>query len=104
VSVITMNEIRYGKRMVEARDPAFGLRLDLWYREILAAPFLYAIVPIGLEIAEQAADFRAAHGTSVYDSLIAATAKVHGHILATRNIGDFQATGVPLVNPWEYSA
>ena len=37
---------------------------------------------------------------SVKDSLIAATALVHGLILATRNVGDFRAAGVRLFNPF----
>jgi len=34
------------------------------------------------------------------DALIAATALVHGAILATRNVSDFEGAGIPLVNPW----
>jgi toxin FitB len=34
------------------------------------------------------------------DSLIAALARVHGCVLATRNLDDFRATGVNVVNPW----
>jgi predicted nucleic acid-binding protein len=41
---------------------------------------------------------------TISDSLIAATAKVHGLTLATRNTADFQATGISLVNPWDYGA
>jgi hypothetical protein len=33
------------------------------------------------------------------DGLIAATAKQHGLHLMTRNIADFKATGVMLINP-----
>lgn len=36
------------------------------------------------------------------DALIAATALVHGMTVITRNIADFQATGVDLLNPWHY--
>jgi predicted nucleic acid-binding protein len=58
---------------------------------------------LGIEIstALQAAEYRAVHGLSPNDSLIAATAKVHGLTLATRNTSDFLVTGIPLVNPWE---
>ncbi len=35
------------------------------------------------------------------DALIAATALVHGMTVATRNVGDFQPTGVAVVNPWQ---
>lgn len=102
VSVITMNEIRYGAQKVASRDPAFSARLAGWYQEILAAKSMYSIVPVGLEIAEIAAEFRDAHGTAFNDSLIAATASVFGLTLATRNTADFEATGIRLINPWDF--
>lgn len=34
------------------------------------------------------------------ESLIAATALVHGLAVVTRNISDFQSSGVTLINPW----
>lgn len=37
----------------------------------------------------------------IKDSLIAATALVHGLTVATRNTADFRNAGVPLVNPFE---
>jgi toxin FitB len=37
------------------------------------------------------------------DGLIAATARVNGATLATRNIADFEHCGIPRVNPWEPS-
>jgi predicted nucleic acid-binding protein len=35
------------------------------------------------------------------DGLIAATARVHGLTVVTRNTGDFEGCGVPLLNPWQ---
>jgi predicted nucleic acid-binding protein len=35
------------------------------------------------------------------DGLIAAPALVHNLVVATRNQGDFRATGVRLLNPWQ---
>lgn len=100
VSVITMNEIWYGRRKVEMRDPAFA-RLEIWHEEILAAPKMYAILPVTLAIAKQAADYRADCAMSYNDSLIAATAKIHNLTLATRNTADFAGAEIALVNPWE---
>lgn len=34
------------------------------------------------------------------DGLIAATAAVHGKTVVTRNVGDFEDLGVPIVDPW----
>lgn len=36
----------------------------------------------------------------VVDGLIAATALVFGHTLVTRNVSDFDAVPLPIVNPW----
>ena len=37
----------------------------------------------------------------VVDGLLAATAKVHGLVLATRNVKDVAHSGVDVVNPFE---
>lgn len=102
LSVITLNEVLYGIRKVERKDPDFAARLNLWYATLLRQPARYHILAVDRAIAEQAAEYRAIDGTALADSLIAATAKVHGLTLATRNPADFQACGIALVNPWEY--
>ena len=104
LSVVTLNEIRYGIRMVETRDALFATQLSAWYGQIVVQPRKFRILNVDRTIAELAADFRAAHGTPFEDSLIAATAKVHGLTLATRNTADYKATGIQLVNPWEHGA
>lgn len=104
LSVITLNELHYGMRNVAPRDPDFATRLAAWYSQIIEQPQRFRILNVDRTIAEQAADFRATHHTPFEDSLIAATAKVHGLTLATRNTADFQATGISLVNPWEHGA
>ena len=49
-----------------------------------------------------AAAERAGTPINVADGLIAAIALVHGMSIATRDIGDFDAAGAPLVNPWDF--
>ncbi|MGA8170278.1 MAG: type II toxin-antitoxin system VapC family toxin [Methylocystis sp.] len=41
-------------------------------------------------------------GMSAPDGMIAAIARVNGGRLATRNLGDFRATGLDLVSPWRF--
>ncbi len=101
LSVITLNEIRYGIRKVESRDPAFSALLGEWYANLISLADVFRILPVTRLIAESAADFRATHDTPYNDSLIAATAQVHDLTLATRNVSDFAQTGISLVNPWE---
>lgn len=101
LSVITLNELRYGYRKVEKRDPAFANTLKRWYQGIVANAVEVSFLPVDQSVAEQAADFRATLGLSYNDALIAATAQVHGLTLATRNVSDFSQTGISIVNPWE---
>lgn len=41
------------------------------------------------------------HPVDLADTQIAAIAHVHGCAVATRNVKDFEHTGVALVNPWQ---
>ena len=55
----------------------------------------------GLRWAKLLADLRAAgHAMPITDSLIAATALVHGITVATRNVRDFRKAGVKILNPF----
>ena len=68
--------------------------------------FAGRILPVSEESAERwgllAADARQRGvGLSVIDGLIAATALVHELTLLTRNVKDFEGTGVSIRNPWE---
>lgn len=48
-----------------------------------------------------AATRKAGRRLPAMDSLIAATALTHGLTLATRNLGDFKAARVALLDPWQ---
>ena len=45
---------------------------------------------------------RQGHVMSAPDGMIAAIAQVNGGRLATRNLSDFQTTGLELVCPWDF--
>lgn len=45
---------------------------------------------------------RQGRGMSVPDGMIAAVALVNGGRLATRNLTDFETTGLDLISPWEF--
>jgi len=45
----------------------------------------------------------AGNAISVIDGQIAAIAAVHDFAVATRDVGPFEAAGVPVINPWETS-
>lgn len=64
-----------------------------------------AILPFDAEAAQEYADVLAAReraGRPIHtaDAQIAAICRAHGATCATRNVRDFDGTGVDVVNPW----
>ena len=57
--------------------------------------------PAIAEIATRCAHLHIPDRRNEVDALIAATALVHGLTVATRNVRDFEGTGVVVVNPWQ---
>ncbi len=99
VSVLTVGEMRRGVEQIRPRDP---VRASV-YEESLAemtAIFEGRILGVGREEAEIWGRIGAAGGLTNVDGLIAATALAYGLTVVTRNVKDFQRSGVKLVNPW----
>lgn len=102
LSVVSVMEIRIGYLRVLKRDPDFAQRLKRWLEATVMPLFSDRMLDIDLGIAEEAAEMREVHGLSPNDSFIAATAKIRGITLATRNVSDFTGTGIDLINPWDF--
>jgi toxin FitB len=100
LSVITLGEIRKGIELLRDRDPAQANMFDSWLDD-LHTRFADRIVSIDARIAEEWGRLNAAATCNTVDSLIAATARIHGLTVVTRNTGDFEGCGVPLINPWQ---
>ena len=100
LSVLTVGEIRRGIDSVRRRDDASARALDRWLRR-LVAEHADRILPVDLATAEEWGRLNVPNPVPVIDGLLAATAKVHGLTLATRNVKDVARTGVEFVNPFE---
>jgi len=61
-------------------------------------------LPVDTAVALRSARQHVPNPRPVRDSLIAATAQVHGMTVVTRNLADFEATGVAMLNPWDPAA
>src|SRR5579875_2306560 len=59
-------------------------------------------VPIGIRVAEEWGRLNATRTRNTVDSLIAASARVHGLTVVTRNTADFEGCGVSVLNPWRH--
>jgi hypothetical protein len=99
LSVLTLGEIRKGIENIRWRDPRTAEVLEAWLTE-LAATHSDRILAIDESIAEQWGRFNVPDPLSTLDSLLAATASVHGLTLVTRNLKDVERTGVACMNPF----
>lgn len=100
LSVLVLGEVRRGIERLRNRDPSQAAVFEGWLRE-LRQRFDDRIIPIDGEIAEEWGRITAAAAVPVEDALMAATAKVYGLVLVTRNVADVAHAGVPLFNPWD---
>jgi len=101
LSVITVMELETGVLQMERKDPRQSALLRSWLDGQVLPAFSGRILPIDFAIARACASFHVPNRCSSRDALIAATALVHGLTVVTRNISDFKATDVRLLNPWE---
>ncbi|TKT82970.1 type II toxin-antitoxin system VapC family toxin [Aquamicrobium sp. LC103] len=99
LSVITLGEIERGIEMVRASKPAKARELEKWL-QTLRQENGDRILPITEDVALEWGRLSARHRRGEADALIAATAIVHGLTVVTRNIADFDGTGVAVLNPW----
>lgn len=103
VSVASIAELRRGIALLE--DGRRRTALAAWLAHDLPARFAARVLPIDQPVAERWGDLmaqsrRSGVALSVMDGFFAATAIAHSLTLVTRNVRDFAAFGVPLLNPW----
>jgi predicted nucleic acid-binding protein len=101
VSAITVQELEMGVLLVERRDPPQGAIFRSWFESHVLPAFAGRILPFDTAVAQRCAALHVPDPRPAMDSLIAATALVHGMTLVTRNVADFQSSGVIIINPWE---
>ena len=100
LSVITILEIETAILSVERRDSSQGALLRTWMDTHVLPTFSERILPLDVAVAQRCAKLHIPDRKSDRDAIIAATAMVHGMIVVTRNIKDYDQTGVEFVNPW----
>lgn len=100
LSVITILEIETGVLLVERRDPPQGAVLRSWLNAHVLPAFSERILPFDTAVAQCCARLHVPDPRSDRDAIIAATALVHGMTVVTRNVDDFEPTGVDVLNPW----
>ncbi len=101
ISVITVQELEIGVLLAEWRDAVQGAMLRGWLDTHVVPSFDRRILDVDVQIAQRSAALHVPNPRPFRDGLIAATALVHGFTVVTRNVADFEPTGVSLLNPWD---
>lgn len=101
VSAITIMELELGVLSIERKDATQGAMLRAWLEQHVLPEFSDRTLPIDTTVAQRCARLHIPDRRGERDALIAATALVHGMTVVTRNVADFQSTGVAIINPWE---
>lgn len=101
VSVVSILELERGFHLLKRREPAQAEIIRLWVRNRVLPSFDGRILTVDLAVVQRCAALQVPGPIEYRDSLIAATALVHGMTVVTRNVAHFQRTDVAILNPWE---
>ncbi len=102
VSVVTVGEIQAGVERTREQDSDKAAELEAWLARMVAS---HEIVPMDIAAFREWGRLRHRRSdTLLVDAMIAATAKVRGLTVATRNVADFRALGVEVFDPFAGTA
>src|SRR5690242_20996099 len=100
ISVLTLGEIERGIARSRSRgDRDQVAALERWLQD-LQVGFEDRILPVSLPVATAWGRHLQKQPLPPIDALIAATARVHGLTMVTRNVKDFEPAGIPVLNPF----
>ena len=100
LSVLTLGELRKGVALKGRSDPSAARALGSWV-DGLEYSFADRVLGVDAATARLWGELSAQRPRPVVDTLLAATAVVHGLTLVTRNTADVLDTGASLFDPWK---
>jgi predicted nucleic acid-binding protein len=98
LSAVTLGEIQAGIEITREQDAGKAGDIEAWLDMVAGA---YNVLPMDAAVFRAWARLMHRKSDTLYeDAMIAATAKVNGLTVATRNVADFKALGVEVFNPF----
>jgi predicted nucleic acid-binding protein len=99
VSAVTLRELQVGIERTRRQDPSKASELERWVDRV---PAVYRVLPMDIAcFREWGRIMDKKPRELVQDAMIAATARVHRLIVATRNKRDFRQLEVRTFNPFK---
>ena len=100
ISALTVREIAKGVAKLKKTKPGTAATLEVTVKAIFDA-FEGRILPVDRAVATAWGEVLGESDKHVDDAGLAATARVHGLVVVTRNIKDFDGRGVTLLDPFK---
>jgi hypothetical protein len=102
ISALTIGEIRLGIERLRRKDSAQAELLEQWLHG-LRVSYQDHIISVDAGIAEEWGHLNVPDPVPLIDGLLAATARMRGLILVTRNVADLARSDVRVLNPFDPS-
>jgi predicted nucleic acid-binding protein len=99
ISALTIGEIRLGIERLRRNDSTQADLLEQWLRG-LHATYRDHIISVDADVADEWGRLNVPDPLPVIDGLLAASAKIRGWTLVTRNTAELARSGVLLLNPF----
>jgi len=102
LSAVTLGELQAGVERTRAQNPSKAREIEMWVDQLEES---YQVLSMDAQcFREWARLMKGRPDELLEDVMIAATARVHGLTLASRNERDFAQLSVQIVNPFKSSA